>query len=116
MRPARQHRQDQRLGVRADVTCLASKPFGRPFAIAPVRTGHVIGQRAVPQTAVAPRMARHALATMEYLDGACGGAGVDLFTDQRVRHRVEVTVDLNMVVDADAGEAPLSILVVLLWQ
>ena len=45
-----------------------------------------------------------------------GGAGIDLFTDQRVRHRVEETVDLNMVVDADAGEAPLSILVVLLWQ
>ena len=28
MRPARQYRQDQRLGVRADVTRLARKPFG----------------------------------------------------------------------------------------
>ena len=70
----------------------------------------------MPRTAVAPGMARHPLATVEDLDGACGGAGVDLFTDQRVRHRVEETLDLNMVVDADAREAPLGILVVLLWQ
>ena len=57
------------------------------IAIAPVRTGHVIGRAiTVPRTAVAPGMARHPLATVEDLDGACGGAGVDLFTDQR-RHR-----------------------------
>jgi hypothetical protein len=43
-------------------------------------------------------------------------AGIDLLTEQRVRHRVEETLNLNMVVDADAGEAPLGILVVLLWQ
>ena len=116
MRPARQHRQDQRLGVGADVTRLARKPLRRPFGIAPVRAGHVVGQRAVPRTAIAPRMARDPLAAVEHLDGARRGAGVDLLADQRVRHRVEETLDLNMVVDADAGEAPLGIFVVLLWQ
>ena len=39
MRPARQHRQDQRLGLGTDVTRLAGEPFSRPFAIASVRTG-----------------------------------------------------------------------------
>src|ERR1700712_4512867 len=61
-------------------------------------------------------MARYPLAAVEYLDGACGGAGVDLFADQRVRHRVEETLDLDMVVDADGREAPFGILIVLLWQ
>jgi hypothetical protein len=53
---------------------------------------------------------------VEYLDGARRDAGVDLLAEQRVRHRVEETLDFNMVVDADADEAPLGILVVLLWQ
>src|SRR5208337_3219962 len=106
------------LGVGADVPRLASKSLRRPFGITSVRTGHVVGQRAVSRTAIAPRMARNSLATVEYLDGARGNAGVDLLADQRVRHRVEETLglNLNMVVDADPGEAPLGILVVLLGQ
>jgi hypothetical protein len=88
MRPARQHRQDQRLGIGPDVTRLAGEPFHRPFAIAPVRTGHVIRQSAVTRTAVAPRVARHPIAAVENLDGARRGAGIDLLADQRVRHRV----------------------------
>ena len=43
MWPARQHRQDQRLGVGADVPRLASKSLRRPFGITSVRTGHVVG-------------------------------------------------------------------------
>jgi hypothetical protein len=116
MRPARQYRQDQRLGVRTDVTRMASETLRRPLGIASVRTGHVVGQRAVTQTAVASRMARDSLAAVEYLDGARRDAGVDLLADQRVRHRIEKTLDLDMVVDADAGEAPFGILVILLWQ
>ena len=92
------------------------KPLRAPFGVAPVRARHVIGQRAVPRTAVAPRMCRHPLAAVEHLDGARGGAGVDLFADQRMRHRVEEACDLDMIVDADAGEVPVGILVVLLWQ
>ena len=53
---------------------------------------------------------------MEYLDGARRDAGIDLLAEQRVRHGVEETLNLNMVVDADAHKAPLGILIVLLWQ
>ena len=74
MRPARQHRQDQRLGVGPDVTRLAGEPFSRPLAIAPVRTGHVTGLRAVTRTAVAPRVARHPIAAVEHFDRARRGA------------------------------------------
>jgi hypothetical protein len=43
-------------------------------------------------------MARDTLAAVEYLDGARGDAGIHLLADQRVWHRVEETLDLNMVV------------------
>ena len=43
-------------------------------------------------------------------------ADVDLFADQRMRHRVEEALDLDMIVDANAGEMPVGILVVLLRQ
>ena len=39
VRPARQHRQDQRLGAGADVACLAGEPVLGPFGIPSVRTG-----------------------------------------------------------------------------
>src|SRR3979490_1900021 len=61
-------------------------------------------------------MARDPLAAVEYLDGARRDAGIDLLAEQRMRHRVEETLGLNMVVDADASEVPFGILVVLLWQ
>ena len=89
MRPAGQHGEDQRLGVGADVARLALEALGRPFGITPVRARHVLGQGAVPRAAVAARMGGDALAAVEHLDGARGGAGVDLLADQRVRHRVE---------------------------
>ena len=47
-RPQRDgHARASRRGLGADITRLASKSFRRPFGIAPVRTGHVVGQRAV---------------------------------------------------------------------
>ena len=114
MRPTGQHGEDQRLGVRPDVACLAVQALRRPFGIAPVRARHVLRQGAVPRSAVAPRMGGDAFAAVEHLDRARRGAGVHLLADQRVRHRVEEALDLDVIVDADAGEMPLGILVVVL--
>ena len=50
-------------------------------------------------------------AAMEYLDGARRRAGIDLLAKQRVRHGIEEFVDLDMIVDADAGEAPFGVLI-----
>ena len=61
-------------------------------------------------------MARDPLAAVKYLDGARGGAGVHLLAEQSVRHRVKEAIDLNMVIDADASEAPFGKFVVLVWQ
>jgi hypothetical protein len=35
-----------------------------------------------------------------HLDGARGGAGVDLFADQRMRHRIIKIRHLDIIVDA----------------
>jgi hypothetical protein len=56
---------------------------------------------------VAALMGRHALATMEDLDRARGGANIDLSADQRMGNRVEEAVDLDVVVEIDARAAPL---------
>ena len=70
----------------------------------------------MPRPAVAPRVGGDPFAPMEHLDRAGRGAGVHLLADQGVRHRVEEALALDMIVDADAGEMPLGILVILLRQ
>ena len=61
-------------------------------------------------------MGGDALTAVEHLDRASRGTGVHLLTDQCVRHRVVKVLDLNVVINPDAGEAPLGILVVVLGQ
>ena len=114
VRPAGQHGDDQRLGVRPDAAGLALHALGRPFGITPVRARHVLGLGAVPRPAIAPGMGGDAFAAMEHLDRARRGAGVHLLADQGMRHRVEKALDLDVVVDADAGEMPLGILEIVL--
>ena len=116
VRPAGQHSDDQSFGVRADNTRLVLQSFRRPFAIAPMRARHVFGQGAVPRSGVTPDVRGDALAAVEDFDRADRGTGVHLFADQGVRHRVEETPHLDVVVDANPSELPFGILVVLLWQ
>ena len=103
-------------GVRPDRSRPAAEALRRPLGIAAVRAGHVIGIGAVPTAAVAALMHGDPLAAMEQLDGAAGRADVDLLADQAVRHRVEEALDLDVIVDADAGEPPFGELVVLARQ
>ena len=113
MRAARQDSQDQRLGMRPDAARLAGKPFRVPLGVTPVRARHVVGVGTMTRPAIAPCMCRHPSAAVVHLDGARGGAGVDLFADQRMRHRIIKACDLDMIVNADTGEVPLGILIVL---
>ena len=69
----------------------------------------MVGLGAMPRSAVTAGVGGDAFAAVEYFDGAGGGAGIHLLSDQRMRHRVEEAVDLDVVVDADASEAPLGI-------
>ena len=112
MRPVGQDGDDEPLGLGADRAPPATEPLGRPFGVTPMRTRHVIGIGAVPAAAVTALMHGDALAAMEDLDHAGGHAGIDLLADQLVRHRIEEAVDLDVVVERHAGEAPFGELVV----
>ena len=53
-------------------------------------------------------MARDALAAMQHLDGIGAVAQGDLAAHQRVRHRVVVAVEFDVVVDVHARLLPLA--------
>jgi hypothetical protein len=76
----------------------------------------MIWQRSMTLAAISARMRRDERAAMEYLDGARRRAGVDLLAQQRVRHGIEEFVDLDVIVDADARDAPFGVLILLLGQ
>jgi transposase len=88
---------DQRLGVRADGARLALEPLGAPFGVAPMGTGHVIGQCTVAPAAVAAGMDGDQLAAVKHLDRASGGACVDLLADQPMRDGMSWTRNLGRV-------------------
>ena len=53
---------------------------------------------------------------MEDLDGTRGRTQIDLLPDQRMRHRVEEGVELDVVVEVHPHQLPLGELVIFLWQ
>ena len=116
MRPPGHYGDDQRLGGDADAARVTLQALRRPLGIAPMRARHVLCLGAVTRAAMAPGVRRDALAAVEHLDRALRRPGVDLLADQRMRHRVEKALHLNVVVDADAGQMPLGILEIVLRQ
>lgn len=65
--------------------------------------GHVLGNRGVPALAAAAHMRRNALALEEDLDGARGEVDLDLLAGKAIRHRVEMPVDIDVVVHGNAS-------------
>ena len=64
---------------------------------------HVGGLGGVPAPQMAADMGGHALAAMEQLDRGEGQAGVDVLVAEGVGDRVVMPVQLDVVVDVDAG-------------
>jgi hypothetical protein len=64
----------------------------------------VVGLGAGASTGKAPLMNGDPLRLMEYLNDVACDAHIDLLVQQRVRNRVVMLVDLNVVVDTDPGE------------
>ena len=98
---------DQGGGVRSDLLGPVDEAVGRPIAHPAVLLGHVLGRGGV-----APRMRRadvagNALSAMEALDGAGRQPDIELAADERVRDRVVVPVDLDVVVGGHPDGLPL---------
>jgi hypothetical protein len=107
VRPVGEDGDDQPLSARANRLPPALEAFRRPFGVTAMGTGHLFGVGAMAPAAIAPDMSGNALATVEHLDRARGDADVDLLADQGVWHRIEETLDLDVIVQADASQLPL---------
>ena len=62
------------------------------------------------------RVAGHPYAAMEHLDGGLRGPHLDHLADQPGRHRVEVSMGLDVIIRGDASAPPFGILIGLAGQ
>src|SRR6202011_3842478 len=92
---------DQRRGVAPDLAGLPPQPLRRPVGIAPVARRHVLAHRRMLAVGGRAHMRGNALAAMEDFDRARRNARPNLLTQQLMRHRVVVLVDLYVVVEPD---------------
>jgi len=95
----------------ADRPGFPQDPLVRPIAIAPVRARHVIGECGRPVWAQAAHVRRYQLAAVEDLHGLGRDARLHRFSEQVERHRVEVLVDLDVIVEVYPAALPVRILI-----
>ncbi|CAI9008909.1 hypothetical protein EMIT0324P_90003 [Pseudomonas chlororaphis] len=87
--------------IRAGLFCPADQSLRRPLGMFAVALGHVLGLGGVATFVWRAQVAGHALVGVEAFDGLCGQPHFELVFHQLVRHRVEVAVDLDVVIDVD---------------
>ena len=100
---------DERRGLGADGLRPLDEARRRPLEMVLVGLGHVGGGGGVPARRVIAPMGGDALAAMEELDGRRADARVHDLVDQGVGDGVVVAVNLDVVVDVDAGDRPLAV-------
>ncbi len=100
----------------ADGSSPAGQFLRAPACDLAVGPRHMHVNRRVPALEGAVGMTGQPLAVSEDLDRRSGDAHIDLLACVLVRNRVVVTVDLDVVVNADSGKLPLGVLIGLCWQ
>jgi len=109
MRPGLED-QSRELGrAWADCRRIAKDPFDGPLGIAPMRARHVLGDGGVAAPPGAAQVHGDTLTFAEQLDGVSGDARIELLLDEPIRHRIVVSVDVDMVVEADPPDPPLGV-------
>src|SRR5215471_5442319 len=99
---------DQRRCAGTDRAGLALDALERPICKAPMARGHVLGKRTVLAAVWGnARVRRYTSFAVEHLDDRFRVAHPQFLAHQRIRHRVEVGLDLDVVVDAGPALLPL---------
>src|SRR5215468_5209329 len=106
MGPAFQEEFAQRGGCRPDAGRFLADTIDGPVGITAMTGRHVFGDGRVLVVAARSHVSSDPLTLDENLDGACGKAHLDFGAGEAVRNAVVVIVDVNMIVDADAAQAP----------
>ena len=102
--------------ARPDARAPRDQPRRSPLQMLLVGLGHVLGFGRVPSAGVAAGVRGQAPPVVEDLHRGGGKADLDLLVHQRVRNRVVVAVDLDVVVDVDLGVLPVPMAEALLRQ
>src|SRR5580692_3457419 len=87
-----------------------------PAGVAPVTGGHVFGNGGVFPVPARPDVDGDALAFVENLDAVGGQPRLDLGAGEAVGDGIIVGVDVDVIVDADPGQAPLAVFIGLVRQ
>ena len=114
VRPALQDQLAQRGRGGTDRSGFLSDAFDGPVGVAPMARRHVIGHGGVPVITAGAQMRGDPLAFQKDLDGARRQPDLDLATGEAVGNAVEVSLDLDVVIDADPP--PLGKRIGLVWQ
>src|SRR3989454_7402094 len=83
----------------------------RPEGVSAMRARHVLWDCRVPALQARACVAGDAGAAMEYLDGGLGGPHLDDLADQAGWHRVEVSLNFDVVIRRHARAAPFGVLI-----
>ena len=110
MRPGSQKMFDERLGRGADLGRPAHQPSRRPVQVFLVLR-QVLGHRGMAPLGKRAGVAGHPLAAAEHFDHGSREPDVNLLSQETIRHRVVMSVHLNVAVDVDPGQFPLGELV-----
>src|ERR1700730_7242912 len=106
MGPALQDQLAQRGGGWSDRTSLAANALDRPVGVTPVARRHVLGDGGVPMVAAGAQMSGNPFALQKDFDGSRGQPHLDLAAGKAVGHAVEMTFELDVVVDTNPADAP----------
>ena len=104
--PALQDQLAQRGGGWADRRRLAADALDRPVGIPPMARRHVLGHRGVPMVAAGPQMSGDPLALQKDLNRARSQSHLHLAARKTVGHAVEMTFELDVVIDTNPTDAP----------
>ena len=109
--PGLEESLDEGGGVRSDPSAPGDQPRRAPVGVVAVRGGHVGGVGRVGALAAPAEVDGDAPVPVEDLDRGGGEPDIDLAAGQGVGDAVEAAVSLDVVVDVDAGPAPLGVLI-----
>src|SRR6202035_4751121 len=90
----------------ADRSGFVANALDGPVGVTPVARRHVIGDGGVPMIAAGAQMRGDPLALEKDLDGARRQPDLDLATGKAVGDAVEVSLDVDMIIEADPSQPP----------
>src|SRR5476649_1450990 len=106
MRPPLHDLLDEQRGLRADALGPGDDALGGPLGVLAMRPRHVRDLRSVLVLVVAAGMAGHAQVAVEHLHRRLGGAEFELLVGERVRDRVIMVVEFDVIVDVRPDYLP----------